>query len=325
MRYLKWFVFGFFVTSAVLTPVFGEEKDSKDEVDSKDKEVSTAKKEGPKVVRRAKDPRDLLKAAKDEEALKRVVRPVVQKKEEVEDLKSEEEEKEEETVIMVTADESSQIQEEEKKPAEEPAVEMIEVKEVEPEELQKEEDKGGPEVVTAKEPEIKNEVVETKAPDSQEEAKPERKRKSKGERKAWKRVELIKDEFARIGKIYEYLNDPERTRTGKNKSLEFEGKYFNYGAVTKAQKQARIGKYYVVNWYNEGDEANFVLKLEYRQEKTRDKVHVMQIPFAYAKGHQKGTFAVTGKAYRENGQVLAWRLTLEREGKVVSEKRSFVW
>ena len=136
---------------------------------------------------------------------------------------------------------------------------------------------------------------------------------------------LEDDPSASIEKIHEFLNDDSKTQTGGNQSLEYEFKYFNYGAITKAQKEARKGKYYVVNWKNKGVEDDFVLRLEYRQARTRDKIHVMEIAFDDVKGSQKGTFAVVGKAYKEHGQVLAWRLSLLRDGELVSDRRSFIW
>ncbi|MEM9398871.1 MAG: hypothetical protein AAF984_01565 [Verrucomicrobiota bacterium] len=133
------------------------------------------------------------------------------------------------------------------------------------------------------------------------------------------------DEKVFIGKIHEFLNDPERTDTGGNKALEYEFKYFNYGAITQAQKEARVGKYYVVNWYNKGLESDFTVRLEYRQAGSRDKVYTIEVPFNKVRGKVKATFAVTGKQYRDYGQVLAWRILLLKDERVMSERRSFIW
>jgi hypothetical protein len=129
-----------------------------------------------------------------------------------------------------------------------------------------------------------------------------------------------------IGKIYDFLNDPDVTPTGGNEPLEYEFKYFNYGAVTEDQKKARLGHYYVVNFENSGPQEDLILRFEYRQEKTREKIHVFEIPFPAVKGSRKGNFKVIGNDYLTNGRVISWRASVVRQnGEVLDERTSFVW
>lgn len=130
----------------------------------------------------------------------------------------------------------------------------------------------------------------------------------------------------RIRKIYDFLNDPDRTKTGKDEALKREFEYYNWGAVTKAQKRSKLGHYYVVNWENQGDVAHYELRFDYRQSKTREKVRTLTIPYPNAKkGSHKARFSVTGDAYLEQGPLTSWRVSLVRNGIIVAQEKSFVW
>jgi hypothetical protein len=133
------------------------------------------------------------------------------------------------------------------------------------------------------------------------------------------------DAKVKLKKIYDFLNDPAKTATGGHKELEYEFKYFNHGAVTQAQRESRKGHYYVVNWSQGGAAEALTLRFDYRQQNTRDKVNTVEIPYPQARGSLKGTFAVTGESYRTHGDVISWRISVVRNGKIVAEQKSFVW
>jgi hypothetical protein len=133
------------------------------------------------------------------------------------------------------------------------------------------------------------------------------------------------DPSLKIKQVYDFLNDPKFTKTGENQALEYEFKYFNHGAVTEVQRHNRVGQYYVVSWANTGDARDLVLRMDYRQGKSREQVKTIEIPYAQARGDYKGTFAVTGDEYFANGQLLSWRIALVRDGVIVAQERSFVW
>jgi hypothetical protein len=134
-----------------------------------------------------------------------------------------------------------------------------------------------------------------------------------------------KDPAVSIRKVYDFLNDPDKTPVGDSKALAYEFKYFDHGAITESQKLSRKGQYYVVSWANKGPAADYVLRIDYRQALTRDKIYTMEIPFAQARGSYKGTFSVTGKSYLEYGAVHSWRISVVRDGRIVAQERSFVW
>lgn len=133
------------------------------------------------------------------------------------------------------------------------------------------------------------------------------------------------DSNVSIRKVYDFLNDPDKTPVGKDKALAYEFKYFDHGAITESQQESRRGQYYVVSWVNRGAPADYVLRIDYRQAFSRDKVNTMEIPFTQAKGSYKGTFSVTGKDYIDFGIVQSWRISVVRDGRIVAQERSFVW
>jgi len=133
------------------------------------------------------------------------------------------------------------------------------------------------------------------------------------------------DDKVVIRKIYEFLNDPKVTKFGKEKSIEYEFKYFNHGAITKAQRHNREGQYYVVTWTNKGQPADYELRIDYRQSKTRDKINTITIPYPKARGTFKGTFSITGDHYYMYGSILSWRISVVRDGVIVAQNQSFVW
>jgi hypothetical protein len=133
------------------------------------------------------------------------------------------------------------------------------------------------------------------------------------------------DPKVRLKKIYDFLNDKSKTPTGRDEALKYEFKYFDHGAVTEAQKESKKGHYYVVNWATDSAVEALTLRFDYRQKNTRDKVNTVEIPYAQAKGSMKGTFSVTGESYREYGDVISWRISVVRNGKIIAQKKSFVW
>jgi len=133
------------------------------------------------------------------------------------------------------------------------------------------------------------------------------------------------DAQVRIRKVYDFLNDPQKTSPGSSRGLAYEFKYFNHGAITPAQIRSRQGQYFVVTWTNGGAAADCVLRLDYRQAASRDQVRTLEIPYKQARGTFKGTFSVTGEQYAEFGDVHSWRISVVKDGRIVAQERSFVW
>lgn len=133
------------------------------------------------------------------------------------------------------------------------------------------------------------------------------------------------DSQVRIRKVYDFLNDPQKTSAGRSPSLAYEFKYFDHGAITAAQRRSRQGQYFIVTWSNNGPAEDMILRLDYRQSVSRDKVNTLEIPYKQARGTFKGTFSVTGDQYFDFGDVHSWRISLVRNGRIIAQERSFVW
>lgn len=130
-----------------------------------------------------------------------------------------------------------------------------------------------------------------------------------------------------LGKVTEYVNDPDYTRTDNTQddSLRFERKYHDYGAVTNEQKEARRGHYFYVKWLAKQPAKDVTVRFEYRQQATKGKVHALELSYPEAKGWERSTFSVVGDAYKKQGLVTCWRVLVMQAGQVVAEKRSFIW
>ena len=133
------------------------------------------------------------------------------------------------------------------------------------------------------------------------------------------------DAQVEMKKIYDFLNDKALNKSGKNEELEFEYKYYDHHAVTEEQKASRKGHYYVVSWANHGPAADFILRFDYRQARSPEKVSTQEIPFKAVTGTVKGEFSVTGRTYAEAGDSNSWRISVVRDGKIVAQATSYVW
>jgi len=127
-----------------------------------------------------------------------------------------------------------------------------------------------------------------------------------------------------VTKIHEVRND-ESYHPSHNDALQFEKDYWNYGAITAEQKEARRGQIYVISWRNSGPPDRFTTRFEYRQQNTREQIKVQTDDHPVVSGNARSIFKVVGSEYRTDGPVETWRFTVLRGGKVVAEERSFIW
>ena len=144
------------------------------------------------------------------------------------------------------------------------------------------------------------------------------------EREEWDLpVEL--DPKITIGKIYDFLLDEKYTPTGDNPVLKQEYRYFYYGAITPEQRSAARGHYYIVNFANKGDAADLTVRMDFRQLLSRDTVNTLEVSFPNFKGRSKQQFVIAGDMYKAYGDVNSWRISVVRNGKIVAQKKSYVW
>jgi len=127
-----------------------------------------------------------------------------------------------------------------------------------------------------------------------------------------------------VTKIHEVRND-ESYHPSHNDALQFEKDYWNYGAITAEQKEARRGQIYVISWRNSGPPDRFTTRFEYRQQNTREQIKVQTDDHPVVSGNARSIFKVVGSEYRTDGPVETWRFTVLRGNKVVAEEKSFIW
>jgi hypothetical protein len=107
-------------------------------------------------------------------------------------------------------------------------------------------------------------------------------------------------------------------------SINFESRYRLYGAVTALDQRERAGNYFDIFWRAKRD-ADITVRLEYRQELLRAFVQAREIRYPNARGHHRTEFSVVGDDFFDDGRVIAWRCLLIENGRIVAEKKSYLW
>ena len=99
------------------------------------------------------------------------------------------------------------------------------------------------------------------------------------------------------------------------------------GAVSMAERRERLGQYYTLRWNDPAGagQGAVTLTFEYQQGATASRVKKMVANFPSAEGSGTTEFAVIGEDYFTGGKVLAWKATLERGGRVIASRRSYLW
>ena len=107
-------------------------------------------------------------------------------------------------------------------------------------------------------------------------------------------------------------------------SLNFERSYRLHGAVTALDQRQRFGQYFDFFWRARRP-ADVTVRFEYKQEKLKAFVQAKEQTYQNVSGTNQSEFQVVGDEYLDDGQVLAWRCLLIEHGRIVAEKRSFLW
>jgi hypothetical protein len=107
-------------------------------------------------------------------------------------------------------------------------------------------------------------------------------------------------------------------------SLIFERSYRLHGAVTRLDQRQRFGQYFDFFWRAKRP-SDVTVRFEYKQEKLKAFVQAKEETYQNVNGTNRSEFRVIGDEYFDDGQVLAWRCLLIEHGRIVAEKRSFLW
>ena len=115
-----------------------------------------------------------------------------------------------------------------------------------------------------------------------------------------------------------------KSATVQDASITFERQYRLFGAVTGLDQHQRFGDYFDFFWRAKRP-ADLRVRLEYRQEKLHSFVQAQEMSYPSARGNYKTEFKVVGDDYFDDGRVIAWRCLLIESGRIVAEKRSYMW
>jgi hypothetical protein len=107
-------------------------------------------------------------------------------------------------------------------------------------------------------------------------------------------------------------------------SLLFERSYRLQGAVTGLDQRQRFGQYFDFFWRAKRP-SDVTVRFEYKQEKLKAFVQAKEQAYQNVSGTNRSEFRVVGDEYFDDGGVLAWRCLLIEHGRIVAEKRSFLW
>ena len=114
------------------------------------------------------------------------------------------------------------------------------------------------------------------------------------------------------------------TAVTQEASLNFERSYRMHGAVTALDQRQRFGQYFDFFWRAKRP-SDLTVRFEYKQEKLRAFVQAKEQAYQNVHGTNRSEFQVVGDEYFDDGEVLAWRCLLIEHGRIVAEKRSFLW
>ena len=123
---------------------------------------------------------------------------------------------------------------------------------------------------------------------------------------------------------YNHLIPNERL-VARDRSILFERQYLLYGAVSRAEQMERAGSYYAFNWEVTDRSQPVTVHFEYRQTKSGLEVRSMDTEVDEVHRSNWTKFEVTGAAYRADGPVTAWRVSIRRGKEELASQQSYLW
>ena len=128
-----------------------------------------------------------------------------------------------------------------------------------------------------------------------------------------------------ISKVQMFHLKTEKGVATRDQMILSESRSRFWGALTREERQGRLGNYYKVHWKAEDEATPVTVKFEYRQASSGSTLHTQTTTVPSPHGSNVTEFQVTGPAYQKDGRVVAWRVTVEQGGRVLGEESSFLW
>ncbi len=99
------------------------------------------------------------------------------------------------------------------------------------------------------------------------------------------------------------------------------------GAVSMEERKGRLGQYYTILWSDPSGagEGSVEVIFQYQQGASGSRVKRMSKSFPASDVEGTAEFAVIGDDYFSGGRVLAWKASVERGGRVLATRQSYLW
>jgi hypothetical protein len=122
------------------------------------------------------------------------------------------------------------------------------------------------------------------------------------------------------------LRDQERD-TDEDPMVRMEKSRRLHGAVSMTERRQRLGQYYTMVWHDPNGVGKGPVEVvfEYQQGATASRVKCMTKSFPSSDASGVAEFAVIGDDYFSGGKVLAWRVSVRRDGQELASRQSYLW
>jgi hypothetical protein len=119
----------------------------------------------------------------------------------------------------------------------------------------------------------------------------------------------------------------EKRNSGDEPMVRMEKERRLRGAVSMAERRERLGQYYTILWNDPSGTGQGEVEVifQYQQGGTASRVKRMVKSFPASDINGTAEFAIIGTNYFDSGRVLAWKATVQRAGRVIASKQSYLW
>lgn len=116
-----------------------------------------------------------------------------------------------------------------------------------------------------------------------------------------------------------------RFQPNTDRALRFEQERVMYGAITRAEREARNGLYYTVFWKANDTTQPVTVRFDYRLQHTGLKIHTKETQVTDVKKRNVTHLDVIGTEFKDDGSPTAWRVTLLQGKEELAHADSFLW